>query len=49
MDGLLLQITSTGQALLGPVWPVVWNLVKILLVVLPLLGAWRTSPCGNAR
>jgi len=38
MDGLLLQITSTGQALLGPVWPVVWNLVKILLVVLPLLG-----------
>ena len=38
MDGLLLQITSTGQALLGPVWPVVWNLVKIILVVLPLLG-----------
>ena len=38
MDGLLLQITSTGQALLGPAWPVVWNLVKIILVVLPLLG-----------
>jgi len=38
MDGLLLQITSTGQSLLGPAWPVVWNLVKILLVVLPLLG-----------
>ncbi len=38
MDGLLLQITHSGQALLGAAWPVVWNLVKIILVVLPLLG-----------
>jgi NADH-quinone oxidoreductase subunit H len=37
MDGLLLQITTSGQALLGAAWPVVWNLVKIVLVVLPLL------------
>ena len=37
MDQLLLQITSTGQSLLGGAWPVVWNLVKIVLVVLPLL------------
>jgi NADH-quinone oxidoreductase subunit H len=38
MDQLLLQITTTGQSLLGGAWPVVWNLVKIVLVVLPLLG-----------
>ena len=38
MDGLLLHITTTGQSLFGAAWPVVWNLVKIALVVLPLLG-----------
>ena len=37
MDQFLLQLTTTGQSLLGPVWPVVWTLVKIVLVVLPLL------------
>jgi len=37
MDQLLLQITTTGQSLLGGAWPVVWNLVKIVLVVVPLL------------
>jgi NADH-quinone oxidoreductase subunit H len=37
MDQLLLQITTAGQSALGGAWPVVWNLVKIVLVVLPLL------------
>ena len=37
MDQMLLQITTTGQSLLGGAWPVVWNLVKIVLVVVPLL------------
>jgi NADH-quinone oxidoreductase subunit H len=38
MDALLLQITTAGQGLFGSAWPVVWNLFKIVLVVLPLLG-----------
>ena len=38
MDQLLLQINSTGAELLGSAWPVVWNLVKIIALVLPLLG-----------
>ncbi|GAA4411661.1 NADH-quinone oxidoreductase subunit NuoH [Quisquiliibacterium transsilvanicum] len=38
MDQLLLSINSTGESLLGGAWPVVWNLVKIILVVLPLMG-----------
>jgi NADH-quinone oxidoreductase subunit H len=31
-------ITSNGASLLGPVWPLVWTLVKILCVLLPLMG-----------
>lgn len=27
------------QTLLGPLWPVVWNLLKIVAIVLPLMGA----------
>ncbi|MEK9775529.1 MAG: NADH-quinone oxidoreductase subunit H, partial [Quisquiliibacterium sp.] len=38
MDQLLLQINSTGSAMLGAAWPVVWNLAKIIALVLPLLG-----------
>ena len=38
MDQLLLSITSTGESLLGGAWPVVWNLIKIILLVLPLMG-----------
>ncbi|MEN9314954.1 MAG: NADH-quinone oxidoreductase subunit NuoH [Pseudomonadota bacterium] len=38
MDSMLLQINDAGQALLGGAWPVVWNLIKIILVVLPLMG-----------
>jgi NADH-quinone oxidoreductase subunit H len=38
MDQLLLQINSTGASLLGGAWPVVWNVIKIVALVLPLLG-----------
>ena len=39
MDQLLLQINATGESLLGGLWPVVWNLAKIVALVLPLMGA----------
>ncbi len=32
-------LTAQGEALLGSAWPVVWALVKIVLIVAPLLGA----------
>ena len=35
---LLSQLTSTGEALLGPWWPIAWNLIKIVAIVLPLMG-----------
>jgi len=38
MDQLLLQINTTGAALLGSAWPVVWNLIKIIALTLPLMG-----------
>ncbi|HEY5634773.1 MAG TPA: NADH-quinone oxidoreductase subunit NuoH [Burkholderiaceae bacterium] len=38
MEFLLMQITTTGESLLGGLWPVVWNLAKVLAVTLPLLG-----------
>ncbi len=34
---MLDTITSQGAALLGPAWPVVWTLVKIVALVLPLM------------
>jgi NADH-quinone oxidoreductase subunit H len=38
MDQLLPTLHSLGNSYLGPVWPVLWILVKIVVVVLPLLG-----------
>jgi len=35
---LLSQLTTTGEALLGPWWPIAWNLIKIVAIVLPLMG-----------
>jgi len=32
------SLETQGQALLGDAWPVVWSLLRILVVVLPLLG-----------
>jgi NADH-quinone oxidoreductase subunit H len=31
-------VTTYGSSLLGPFWPVVWALVKIVVLVLPLMG-----------
>ncbi len=31
-------ITTNGEALLGPVWPFVWTMIKLLCVLLPLMG-----------
>lgn len=38
MDDLLTNLTSTGSSLLGVYWPVVWNLIKIIAIVLPVMG-----------
>jgi NADH-quinone oxidoreductase subunit H len=38
MENLINGVTTWGEGTLGPVWPVVWTLVKIVLIVLPLLG-----------
>ncbi len=35
---LLNQFTTFGEGLLGPLWPIAWNLIKIVVVVLPLMG-----------
>jgi NADH-quinone oxidoreductase subunit H len=35
---LIAQLQASGAQLFGPVWPVVWNLLKIVALVLPLLG-----------
>ena len=35
---LLNQFTTFGEGLLGPLWPIAWNLIKIVAVVLPLMG-----------
>jgi NADH-quinone oxidoreductase subunit H len=32
------MITSQGQALFGPLWPVVWALVRIVIIVLPMFA-----------
>ena len=39
MDQVLLSIHATGDAIFGYYWPLVWNLVKIIAVVAPLMGA----------
>ena len=39
MDQLFASIHATGQSFLGYYWPLVWNLVKIIAVVAPLMGA----------
>ncbi|MDD4886952.1 MAG: NADH-quinone oxidoreductase subunit NuoH [Thiomonas sp.] len=37
---MLESFNQGGLSLLGPIaWPVVWNLIKIIVVVLPLMGA----------
>jgi NADH-quinone oxidoreductase subunit H len=38
MDQMFMTINATGQNLFGVVWPLIWTLVKIVVVVLPLMG-----------
>ena len=37
MDALMLSLTNYGQGLFGGVWPLVWTMVKIVLIVAPLM------------
>jgi len=38
MDQMFMTINSTGQNLFGGIWPLVWTLMKIVVIVLPLMG-----------
>ncbi|MFM7568046.1 MAG: NADH-quinone oxidoreductase subunit NuoH [Betaproteobacteria bacterium] len=38
MDALIDGLTQWGSGALGAAWPVVWNLIKIILLVLPIMG-----------
>jgi NADH-quinone oxidoreductase subunit H len=38
MDQMLLNIQATGQGLFGFSWPLVWNMAKIVGIVLPIMG-----------
>ncbi|HTN64853.1 MAG TPA: NADH-quinone oxidoreductase subunit NuoH [Burkholderiaceae bacterium] len=38
MDQMLLSLHATGQGWFGGLWPLVWNLAKIIALVLPLMG-----------
>ena len=38
MDALIDGFTQWGAGTLGAAWPVVWNLIKIILLVLPIMG-----------
>ena len=38
MDQMFATIHSTGQGWFGYFWPLVWNMAKIVAVVLPLMG-----------
>ena len=38
MNSFLLSIHTTGQGIFGYIWPLVWNLVKIICLVLPIMG-----------
>ncbi|WP_293780419.1 NADH-quinone oxidoreductase subunit NuoH [uncultured Oxalicibacterium sp.] len=39
MDQVLLSIHAAGDSFFGYYWPLVWNLVKIIAIVAPLMGA----------
>lgn len=38
MEQLFVTIHASGQGLFGFLWPLVWNLVKIVSIVLPIMG-----------
>jgi NADH-quinone oxidoreductase subunit H len=39
MDQMLTMLQTTGQGWFGFFWPLIWNVMKIVVVVLPLMGA----------
>lgn len=39
MDNFLNLITSQGEAIFGSLWPLVWALARIVIIVLPMFGA----------
>ncbi|MEN3362960.1 MAG: NADH-quinone oxidoreductase subunit [Burkholderiales bacterium] len=38
MDQMFVTVHATGQSVFGFLWPLVWNMVKIVAIVLPLMG-----------
>ena len=38
MDNFLNLITTQGEAIFGSLWPLVWALVRIVIIVLPMFG-----------
>jgi NADH-quinone oxidoreductase subunit H len=38
MNGFVQTITTNGASWFGFFWPLIWNLIKIVLVVLPIMG-----------
>ncbi|MEX8521079.1 MAG: NADH-quinone oxidoreductase subunit NuoH [Leptothrix sp. (in: b-proteobacteria)] len=52
---MLDTLQSLGSSTLGPVWPVVWNLIKIVAVLLPLLLSvayltlWERKAIGRTQ
>ena len=38
MSSFLLAVHTNGQSIFGYIWPLVWNLVKIICLVLPIMG-----------
>jgi NADH-quinone oxidoreductase subunit H len=38
MDQMLLTVHATGQSWFGFFWPLFWNMLKIVAIVLPLMG-----------
>jgi NADH-quinone oxidoreductase subunit H len=39
MDQLLASVHASGQSLLGYYWPLAWNLLKIVALLAPIMGA----------
>ena len=39
MDNFLNLITTQGEAIFGSLWPAVWALIRIVIIVLPMFGA----------
>jgi NADH-quinone oxidoreductase subunit H len=38
MNDFLVTVNATGEGVFGYFWPLVWNLVKIVAIVLPIMG-----------